>query len=158
VHRDTLSIEQKEHRAQMAVAEFLFRELLVPKVYLEAEWPKRGQRVDVMAIDRSGAGDLHVVEVHVGTGGSQQSWERLMQVPAHYKYIALFENRNHWPAGQLFEPHGMGRIGIIQVSEEGSELRAALRVRPERFRLTSEIFKQVDRFTASHPPHIEVRP
>jgi hypothetical protein len=158
VYREPLSIEQKEHRAEMAVAEFLFRELLVPKVYLEAEWPKRGQRVDVMAIDRSGAGDLHIVEVDVGIADSQRSLQRLMQVPAHYKYIALFENRNRWPVGQLLEPQGMGRVGVIEIYEEGSELRAKLRMRPERFRLTSEIFKRVDRFTATHPPHIEIRP
>src|ERR1700687_1182099 len=67
VRRATLSPEQQEARAKNAVADFLFRQLIVPKVFFDAPWPNRSSRVDVLAVDRSGTGEIHVVEVKVGT-------------------------------------------------------------------------------------------
>jgi hypothetical protein len=82
-----------------------------------------------------------------------------MRIPAHFKYLAFFVNKNYLPDERgLYAADGMGRVGIIQVKEDSAgNLSAEFRVRPERFRFNAS-FKQVDRFTAIHPPYIEIRP
>jgi len=159
--KPALTNQQQEARARTAVAEFLFRQLIVPKVFVEAHWPNERSRVDVLAVDRSGAGEVHVVEVKLG----EQVWtfeeiaSSLMHIPAHFKYLALFENHSRTlNESSLYAPTGMGRVGVIQVIEnETGDLSVELRVRPERFRFESN-FKLVDRFTAAHQPDIEIRP
>jgi len=159
-NKPILNPQQQESRTKNAVADFLFRQLIVPKVFVGAEWLGQ-RRVDVLAVDRSGSGEVHVVEVKVGAqalagiGGVVAS---LMQIPAHFKYLAFFENNNLPDESFLYAPDGMGRIGIIQVTEDDAgDLAAELRVRPERFRFEVS-FKLVDKFTASHPAYIEIRP
>jgi hypothetical protein len=157
-----LNTQQQESRAKNAVAAFLFRQLIVPKVFVNAPWPDRHRQVDVLAVDRSGAGEVHVVEVKVGAQavkGVSGAAASLMQIPAHFRYFALFDNNSSFPDEKyLYAPDGMGRVGIIQVSEnEAGDLSAEFRVRPERFPFDAS-FKQVDRFTATHPAYIEVRP
>jgi hypothetical protein len=162
VRRVVLSSEQQEARAKNVVADFLFRQLIVPKVFFDAAWPNRSRRVDVLAIDRSGTGEIHVVEIKVGTGlkDLNMAITQLEEIPAHFKYVALFENRNFRPDSRaLYADDGMGRIGVIQVREDAAgNLSAEYSVRPERFRLDSSIFKAVDRFTASRQPNLEIRP
>jgi len=46
-------------RAKNAVLEFLENRLIVPKIYLDADWG--GQNVEVLAIERDGVGDVHAV-------------------------------------------------------------------------------------------------
>ena len=162
VYKRSLSLQQQESRAKTAVAELLFRELMVPKVFVDAPWPGTRQRVDVMAVERSGSGDVHVVEVHVGTAAPAAVEEviaSLMRIPAHFKYLAFFDNKNYIPDERwLYAPDGMGRVGVIQVTEDTTgNLRAGFLIRPERFRFDAS-FKQVDRFTATHPAYIEIRP
>jgi len=157
-----LSTQQQESRTKNAVADFLFRQLIVPKVFVDAHWPNEHRRVDVLAVDRSGAGEVHVVEVRVGAQAPTAAGAvvaDLMQVPAHFKYLAILEDNNYLPDESfLYAPDGMGRIGIILVKEdEAGDLAAELSVRPERFRFDAS-FKQVDKFTASHPAYIEIRP
>ena len=161
-YRSTLNPQQQASRAKNAVAEFLFRQLIVPKVYVDARWPNPHSRVDVLAVDRSGAGDVHVVEVKIGTevlAVSAGMVASLLQIPAHFRYLALFENNNSLPDETcLYAPDGLGRVGVIQVKEDqGGDLSSELRVRPERFRFDAS-FKQVDKFTAAHPAYIEIRP
>lgn len=160
--KQILRPEQQEARAKSAVAEFLFRQLIVPKVFVDVEWPSRRTGVDVMAVDRSGAGEVHVVDVRVGTQALAvitKAVEHILRVPAHFKYLAVFANKNYLPDQRwLYAPDGMGRIGIIQVKEDiNGNLSAEFRVRPERFRFDGS-FKEVDKFTAAHPAYIEVRP
>lgn len=157
-----LSPEQQESRAKSAVAEFLFRQLIVPKVFVNVYWPDRQRQVDVMAVDRSGAGEVHVVQVKVGTQSLatiDKVIAHLLRIPAHFKYVAIFENRNYLPDERwLYAPDGMGRVGVIQVKENAAgELSVEFRVRPERFRFEASL-KVLDKFTASHPAFIEVRP
>lgn len=162
-YKPVLSSEQQESRAKNTVAEFLFRQLIVPKVFLDANWPDRRSQVDIIAVDRSGAGDVHVVEVKVGKqvllAAFDQVVASLMQIPAHFKYLALFDNRNYQPDVRfLYAPDGVGRIGVIQVAENVTgDMSADFLVRPERFRFEAS-FKMVDKFTASHPAYIEIRP
>ncbi len=163
MRKAVLSPEQQEARAKNAVADFLVRQLIVPKVFFDAPWPNRNTRIDVLAVDRSGAGEIHVVEVKVGTGGLKEVGaviEDLGRVPAHFKYLAVFDNKSYRINDRiLYAPDGLGRIGVIQVTEDSAgNLSAELFIRPERFGLDSSVFKQIDRFTAGRYPNIEIRP
>lgn len=162
MRRATLSPEQQEARAKNAVADFLFRQLIVPKVFFDAPWPNRSSRVDVLAVDRSGTGEIHVVEVKVGTRleDVESAITLLSRIPAHFKYLALFDNKNYRLNDRLlYAPDGMGRVGVIQVREDtAGDLSAEFYVRPERFKLDSSVFKLIDRFTAARHPDIEIRP
>jgi hypothetical protein len=62
--------------------------LIVPKIFFEARWPNRTTVVDVLAIDRSGAGDLHAVEIVPVASRIESSLAMLSRVPAHFKYLA----------------------------------------------------------------------
>jgi hypothetical protein len=160
-YKPVLSPEQEHGRAQNAVADLLSRQLIVPKVFFEAHWPSRRSRVDVLAVDRSGSGEIHVAEVKRGRDlRAEDLIERLMEIPAHFKYVALFDNpKNHRPhSHMLYSSDGIGRIGIIEVREEPlGNLNARISVQPERFKLDSSVYKMVDRFTANYPANMEVR-
>src|SRR6266702_1807599 len=56
-------VQRLEHRGREAVAECLIRDLMVPHIYFDVEWPDSQLHVDVLAIDRAGSGDVHVVEI-----------------------------------------------------------------------------------------------
>lgn len=157
VLNQTLSPARQEARAKNAVAEFLFRQLIVPKVFLEARW--RGKTVDVLAVDRSGAGDIHVVDV-CGLANVAEATASLLKIPAHFKYLALFGNRNYgFDPNALYAANGMGRIGVIQVTEDrAGNLSAAFYLRPERFRLDPSYLRMIDKFVATRPADLEVRP
>lgn len=162
-YRTVLTSEQQEARAKSAVANFLFGQLIVPKVFFDAPWPDRSHRVDVLAVDRSGSGEIHVAEIKVGSAAlasTQATIAKLGQVPAHFKYLAIFDNKNYRLNDRvLYAPDGMGRVGVIQVKEDtNGDLSAEFQIRPERFRLDSSIFKSIDRFTAKHPADLEIRP
>lgn len=158
--RSVLSEEQQHSRVKNAVARFLFGELIVPKIFFDAQWPSRKNRVDVLAVDRAGAGEIHIAEVKVKSCDLADAVRRIAGIPAHFKYLALFANPSFYPSdGSLYAPDGMGRVGVIQVRENrADELRAEFIVRPERFRLDSSYFKQIDKFTAARPADIEIRP
>jgi hypothetical protein len=158
--RSVLSEEQQHSRVKNAVARFLFDALIVPKIFFDASWPPRKKRVDVLAVDRAGAGEIHIAEVKVGSGDTADALRHIAGIPAHFKYLALFGNGSYYPSeGSLYAPDGMGRVGVIQVRESrADELRAEFIVRPERFRLDSSYFKQIDKFTAARPADMEIRP
>ncbi len=113
-----LSLEQQHSRVENAVAQFLSKALIVPKIFFEAQWPSRRRRVDVLAVDRAGAGEIHIVEVKVGDLDFAQAVRSLDEIPAHFKYLALFQNGKHIPAEkELYTENGMGRVGLIQVAK-----------------------------------------
>ena len=163
-YKPVLSHEQQQGRAKNAVADFLSGQLIVPKVFFDAHWPSRRSRVDVLAVDRSGSGEVHAVEVRRGRDFKAEVADaiaRLTQIPAHFRYLALFDNpKNIRPLGDmLYSSDGIGRIGIIEVREDPlGNLNARISVQPERFKLDSSVYKMVDRFTASYPANFEVRP
>ncbi|MBZ5630401.1 MAG: hypothetical protein LAO06_16195 [Acidobacteriia bacterium] len=159
MHRKVLSAQQLERRGANAVAELLMRTLIVPKIYFEASWPTRLNKVDVLAVDRAGAGDIHVVEVKVGNSELPHSIASVKQVPAHYKYLALLENGSYWPSEDLlYAADGMGRIGLIRIEERDNEMQATLFSRPERFRIEPASVRQIEQFTKKNPPDWEIRP
>jgi hypothetical protein len=161
-YRPILSPEQEHGRAKNAVADLLSGQLVVPKVFFDAHWPGRKSRVDVLAVDRSGSGEVHAAEVRRGRDlRAEDLIQRLMEIPAHFKYLALFDNpKNRRPHSHvLYSSDGIGRIGIIEVREDPlGNLNARISVQPERFKLDSSVYKMVDRFTANYPANLEVRP
>jgi hypothetical protein len=158
--RQILSEEQQHARVKNAVARFLFGILIVPKIFFDAQWPSKRNKVDVLAVDRAGAGEIHVAEVKIGTGGFGEALCEIGDIPAHFKYLALFENAGYIPSDDgLYAPDGMGRIGVIQVRESGtSDLSVDFLIRPERFRLNPTYFRQIDKFTTNRLADIEIRP
>ncbi|MGA2391231.1 MAG: hypothetical protein ABSF97_19890 [Candidatus Sulfotelmatobacter sp.] len=158
--RSVLSEAQQHSRVKNAVAHFLFGALIVPKIFFDAEWPSRKSGVDILAVDRAGAGEIHIVEVKLGSSDLPNCVRSIARIPAHFKYLALFGNGSYHPSDRsLYAPDGMGRVGVIQVRENrADELRAEFVVRPERFRLDSSYFKQIDKFTSARPADMEIRP
>ncbi|HET9742170.1 MAG TPA: hypothetical protein VFQ00_05415 [Terriglobales bacterium] len=160
-----LTERELANRASTSVADFLFKRLMVPQVYIDVSWPNSKTRVDVLAIDRAGTGDIHVAEVLVLQGNSgqklQQGLSKLETIPAHYKYLALFNEtgRSLLPKDHpLFDQTGFGRVGVIRVREDESEnLKAEFLVSPERFRPAPQIYRRADRLRATHKPDFEVR-
>jgi hypothetical protein len=160
VIEQVLTEGQKEARAINAVAKLFEKRLIVPKIYFQAPWPDQNNRVDLLAVDRAGIGDIHAVEVKVGTGGWEYSIAQVLNTPAHYRYIALYEAQNYRPQENvLYASDGFGRLGVIIFDETpGRELRADMWLSPERFRLSSDFVTNIDRFTARNKPDMEARP
>jgi hypothetical protein len=159
VHRIELSDAQLAASSKDAVASWLARKLIVPKVFFNAPWPSKRAHVDVLAVDRAGAGDIWIAEVTVGTTAAMGAVAQLMQLPAHYKYLAIAKLGPYQLEPQtLYSPSGMGRLGILLV-EENSDNRivVAESIPAERFRVEPAAIKQIDRFTASNHADIELR-
>lgn len=155
-----LSVFQREGRLKNAAAEFLQRRLIVPKIFLDAAWPSY-RRIDVLALDRAGAGDIHVAEVKTSVAALYEAVSDLMLLPAHYKYVATFEDRGlqRLDESRLYAQDGIGRVGIIAIAEhpEDKSLHGRLFLAPERFRLESKYWKDVDAFLASSQADVEIR-
>ena len=156
---DILTPAQAEARGKNAVAQLFARRLIVPKIFFDAAWPSAKSRVDVLAVDRAGAGDIHIVQVKIGINALQDSIDFLMQVPAHYRYIALLDTQNYrFDEKILYPVQGLGRIGVILFEQqEHDRLVARFEIVPERFRIGPEIIKQIDRFTAKQHADMEIR-
>src|SRR5713226_10771852 len=107
VYQQVLTEQQKEGRATNATAELFQRRLLVPKIYFQARWPNSSRIVDLLAIDRAGSGDIHVVEVKVGIENADYTVGQLLAAPAHYKYVALYDTGSYQLTGEsLYSPDG----------------------------------------------------
>lgn len=159
MYKSDLSPALLQARGKNAVAEFLARRLIVPKIFFDAPWPVKSSRVDVLAVDRAGAGDIHVVDVRVGIFAARDSVTQLMQLPAHYKYVAILSPGNKLPGEQLLYPaNDLGRVGILLFEEEEhDQLVARIEIAPERFRVGPDIIRQIDRFTAKQHADREIR-
>jgi hypothetical protein len=174
-----ISEEQQLGRAKNAVLEFLENRITVPKIYLDAIWD--GQPVDVLAIDREGAGDVHAVLMYISryfpdTMGPNivdeqrrtvERIESLKSLAAQYKYIAAIEidgdtrgSRQHAISEPLlarsFATDGVGRIGFLQVHlPSRGEPRVTVDIKPERFR--AKIAKLANEYIEHHSPDWELR-
>jgi len=153
--------DQLEQRARAPVAQCLIRQLLVPKLYFGAPWPGGDQRVDLLAVDRAGVGDVHIVEVKFEAARALQAIPQLLAVPAQYRWIAFFhETVNNTVEPELmsrralYPQSGMGRVGVIEVVRmAGDDLGANVLVRPERFPGSSR--PEVSRLLETVPPDIQ---
>ena len=165
-------INQVLGRAKNAVQEYLIRKLLVPKIYLDAEWG--GRRVDVLAVDRAGVGDVHAVEIRnylsqpfQGYSGipDEHTTTLLAEIPAHYKYVALVtdsplyrELRPDAEVGlRVLAADGVGRVGMLVVDFSGPNVSVEQKLNPERFRSSKEVIDLADQFVAGHTANWEVR-
>jgi hypothetical protein len=168
-------VQQDLGRAKNALQEHLIRKLLVPKIYLDAEWD--GQHVDVLAIDRAGVGDVHAVRMvppqgrFIEDGGMVKiakmvfdSMKDFRHFPSHYRYVGVVsgdpDNRRFSPSDPIMKESlaedGVGRIGILYV-DFTIEPPVEVKLKAERFRSSKEIVGLSDRFVAEHEANWEVR-
>ena len=163
-----LSEEQRKGRAINAVAEFLMRKLLVPKIYLKPiEFS-----VDVLAVDRAGSGDIHGVRIgplsepllgSVARKIFEIRLENILTSPGfsgfHFKYIAVQPTFvDFLSKKKLFAENGIGRVGIIEIIESPSAPpEARIAIPAERFQVAPAEIKQMDAFQKKIPADIEIR-
>jgi hypothetical protein len=165
VSRKNLSPQQLEGRLKNAAAQLLLKKLIVPKIFIEANWPDRHSHVDVLALDRAGAGDIHVVDAKSSLDNAYLALPNFINLPAHYKYLTLFQETGMKALqylideSQLYALDGIGRVGVIAVHENPADksLHAEVVIAPERFRITYDRYQQVDRFLESHAADLEIR-
>jgi hypothetical protein len=156
---ENLSPSQLEGRLKNAAADFLQHRLIVPKIFLDAAWPSH-RRIDVLAVDRAGAGDIHVAEAKASVHAIYDAVTNIMSLPAHYKYVVIFASPElRIDESRLYATDGMGRVGVIAVTERPADksLQTHLVITPERFRLEDKYWKEVDAFLASSAPDVEIR-
>jgi hypothetical protein len=148
------------------------RALMLPKVYFERTWPPpKGTHsfcVDVVAIDRDGTGDVHVVEIKRSLADAlADGVHAIMDVPAHYRWVA-YQGEGLRPFGMsamlslqsekpLLPKKGMGRIGVIEVVRmAGGDLGANIRLKAERFQ-PGDLDVLVQDFQRREKPDIEFK-
>ena len=156
--REMSKSEQLELRARNTVAELLIRNLIVPNIFFEARWT-RDALPDLLAIDRGGTGDVHVVEIKAGILDAKSVLPRLLSVPANYRWIAVISKigeRSRIPSDLLNPQQGQGRIGVIRiVNTPDGRLAAHVEVNAERF--PGALYDKADKFKARHKADIEFR-
>ncbi len=149
-----------ELRARDAVATCLIRRLTVPRIYFEAEWPLAATRVDLLAIDRDGVGDAHLVEIRRVAADALAAAEGLQKASAPFRWIAFLRGTEDEASGLaligergLIVPGSSGRIGIIEIVEAGSDLGANIRLAAERF--SDAVYDVATQFSGSHKANIQ---
>lgn len=162
----------KKDRCFEPVGRSLMRALIVPKIYFERAWPPPEgayfARVDVVAIDRAGTGDVHVVEIKKSLADAlADGVPAIMDVSAHYRWVA-YQGEGLRPVGMsallslqsekpLLPKKGMGRIGVIEVVRmAGGDLGANIRLKAERFQ-PGDIDALVQEFQRREKPDIEFK-
>jgi hypothetical protein len=161
-----------EERCWEPVAHCLMRALMLPKVYFGRVWPPpkdtRTARVDVVAVDRDGTGDVHVVEVKRSLRVAlSDGVKAIRDVPAQYRWVA-YQGEGLLPPDDeaelamlseepLLPETGMGRIGVIEVVRmSGGDLGANIRLKAERFQ-PGDIDALVQEFQRREKPDIEFK-
>jgi|HubBroStandDraft_5_1064220.scaffolds.fasta_scaffold446884_2 hypothetical protein len=153
--------ERLELRARNAVAQWFVRTLIVPNVFFEAQWTDDTE-VDLVAIDRAGSGDVHVVEIMSGAKSAsiRAAIRQLLNIRANYLWIAFVQNKNErpmkMPSKLLYPYRGMGRIGLIRV-EHNKDDQLPVRIETKAERFPGSYYESADRFRSAHKPDIEFR-
>ena len=160
-------------RAKNAVQDYLTHKLLFPKVYLDAEF--NGVKVDVLAIDREGTGDVHAVSIVYQGTDVERALEQVAdnvgippaKIVPHFIYAAVINNgpdaSKYVPSEQIiqksFAEDGVGRMGILYVdlTEDDPKLQVRVMLKAERFRSSKEIVELADRYVAENHANSEVR-
>jgi hypothetical protein len=136
--------DQVERVAPNAIATCLNRLLIVPRIYLHARWPgDAGRECDILAIDRDGQGEAHIVEIR------RTAKEALARVPAllepgvkaPFRWVAYLSGTEDADASLALiskEPLNAkgspGRVGVIQFFEmAGGDAGANVVVKADRF-------------------------
>jgi hypothetical protein len=167
---DSFLKEQDLGRAKNFVQEFLIRKLLFPKVYLDADW--NGKKVDVLAIDRAGNGDVHAVYIVYQGSDVENALETVianieLHYMPHFLYAAVVNDGTR--IGRYVPPDpilkkslaqdGIGRVGILYVdlSEDDPQFQVRVILKAERRRSSKEIFELADQLMAASTPNWEFR-
>ncbi|HZK82015.1 MAG TPA: hypothetical protein VFC46_13130 [Humisphaera sp.] len=156
-----------EVRSKGAIAQVLIKLLYVPTIYFDAAWPSARNRSDILAIDRAGSGDVHVVAIAKDIDEAEKALPKLMQIPAQFRWISFpkeqkpdrmreYKRVNKLP---LFPEDGMGRVGVILVAPDedcdSEGLAAVVAKRAERF--PGSYYDEADKFMAKHKADILFR-
>jgi hypothetical protein len=173
-----IKIEERQlGRAKNALMFYLERHMIVPKIYVDANWD--GHNVDVLAIDRDGVGDVYAVLLFplryfdhgtldiVGEKNAiADVIERFGSIPANYKYGVAVDIDSHHNAAafavseplmeRTFSPDGIGRVGFLTVgADQNEDPQVKVRVKAERFR--AKIAKLADEYIDRHTADWEIR-
>lgn len=170
----TLSL-QYLGRAMNAVQDYLIQKLLIPKIYFDAKW--NGLPVNVLAIDRSGSGDVHAVrfvtweEGHTDNHGYSSfleeavfaEVEKFSTFQAHFRYVAVIcsqSNKRVWKPDLILKhvlaEDGVGRVGILYVDLSENDASVEVLLKAERFRSSKELVEMADRFVAANTPNWQI--
>jgi hypothetical protein len=184
-----LTLRQKEGRAVNAVAELLRKTLSVPHIYLEPHSPAidvlavdRAGSGDLYGVEIKLGDDIarERVKNPVNLKARKRQTERwtlhfkrtiegirrqLMSLPTHYKYLAVPESTCDLVVEELgpvlYSPDGIGRIGIISITDLGEERPSAeIVISPERFRVDAAKLSKIEKNLINNKkvrPDIEVR-
>lgn len=151
-----------ELRALNPVASCLIRQLVVPRIYFDAEWPGMpGVPADVLAIDRDGRGDAHLVEIRRNAADALALVPRLLEARAPFRWIAFLRGTEDAAATAalisqdiLYPRDAAGRVGVIEIVEmAGNDLGANARMKAERF--STPTYEWAVAFAASHEASIQ---
>jgi hypothetical protein len=164
-------------RAKNAVQAYLIHKLLYPKVYLDADLD--GWRLDALAVDRAGVGDVHGVRLvlwepgHTDDHGYSHYLEQataaavtdFVGFPGHFRYLTVvcpMPDKQQWIPSkgikdQSLAPDGVGRVGILYLDITEEEPSVKVLLKAERFRSSKEIVELADRFVAEHTANWEFR-
>ena len=151
-----------ELRARNPVASCLIRQLVVPRIYFDVSWPGMPDlRTDVLALDRDGRGDAHLVEIRRAAADALAMVPSLLQAEAPFRWIAFLRGTEDEASTQalasqeaLFPVDSPGRIGVIEIVEmAGNDLGANVRVKAERF--PSPTYELASKFAAEHQASIQ---
>lgn len=175
----TISNFQQQGRAKNAVLNYFVQKLLVPKVYMDAEWSARS--IPVLAIDRAGVGDVHAVlfieRINQSFGAKDQSnlrnldelvaecIEDLRSLPCQFRYVAVYDSDTlevpYLPSTSIVKRalalDGVGRVGILWVDTTENEPAVNVLLKPERFRSSKQIVELADQYVAGHTADWEIR-
>ncbi len=162
--------------AKNALLSYFENTLSIPKIYIDTEWA--GLPVEVLAINRDGAGDVHAAVLislaTFGEGGPglmsvskhfDEIVERLQRLPAHYKWIAVVDGRlsgtmsfdqYNQRRDKMYSQDGLGRIGLLQVVfQEQEEPTVHVVIKAERFR--AKVSELADNYIQAHNADWEIR-
>jgi hypothetical protein len=172
-----LEIEHYRGRAKNAVQDYLVHKLLYPKVYLDAEW--NGWKLDVLAIDRVGKGDVHGARLvlwesdRTDNHGYSARLEKtvaaaiqdFVDFPGHFRYLVVVSTvpgKQPWIPSkgikdQSLASDGVGRTGILYLDITEDDPSARVILKAERFRSNKKIIELSDRFVAENTANWEYR-
>ncbi len=154
--------DRLELRALDPVARCLIRRLTVPRIYFSADWPGMpDEQVDVLAIDRDGVGDAHVVQVRRAAADALALVQLLLKAHAPFRWFAFLrgtedEATAHALVSQeCLYPAGIpGRVGVLEIVEmAGGDLGVNVRLAAERF--PDAVYDVATKFSGSHKANIQ---
>jgi hypothetical protein len=135
---------------------------MVPRIYYDADWPGAPEgRIDLLAIDRNGVGDAHLVEIRKTWTAALECVPRLLLSRAPYRWLAFFRGVGDSSLAapldsqtELHSPGQPGRIGLIEIVEKpGDELGANVRLTAERF--ATPAYEMATTYASTHEAQIQ---